>query len=404
MTNIVYHGDCLDVLSGIPENYVNLVYLDPPFFTQKTHQLQSRDLTQYEFDDKWLGITDYIQFLRARLLAIYRVMRHDATLFFHCDHTASHHIRVLLDDIFGTHHFLSEIIWTYKRWSNGTRRLLPAHQTIFMYSKSSHYTFNTDYQPYSETTNLDQILQKRERNSHGKTTYATDETGAIVLNGSKKGVPLSDVWDIPYLNPKARERTGYPTQKPIQLLERIITLSSSENDIVLDPFCGSGTTLVTAKLLNRQFIGIDISQKAVDLSLSRLKNPHRSTSQLLKKGRQAYQNLPDTVSSILNTLPVQFVQRNSGIDAIYNDYHQGKPIVIRVQREGENILDARQKLKRAGLAKQAIIMILICTESVNQDAFWEQSDDKSVIVINALALNLQNIIDSYIAQAESLLF
>ncbi|MDZ4670380.1 MAG: DNA methyltransferase [Phototrophicales bacterium] len=400
MDNLVHHGDCLDILSGLPEKYVHLVYLDPPFFTQKTHQLHSRELTLYQFDDKWENLQAYIQFLRERLVAIYRVMRDDATLFFHCDHNASHHIRLLLDDIFGADHFLSEIIWSYKRWSNGSNRLLPAHQTLLMYAKSAQYTFNRRYQPYSETTNLDQILQKRKRDANGKTVYATDADGAIILNGAKQGVPLSDVWEIPYLNPKARERTGYPTQKPLQLLERIVELSSSVGDVVLDPFCGSGTTLVASKLLDRQFIGIDISLQAVELSEQRLKNPYRSSSNLLKKGRDAYQNLPDAVTKILSNLPVQLVQRNSGIDAIYNDYHHGKPIVIRVQRQGENLTEACQKLTRAGLTKQAGLMILIATENITQNDLFEPVFSPSVMIINALALTIQQLIQEKIALFE----
>lgn len=120
------------------------------------------------------------------------------------------------------------------------------------------------------------------RDANGKTKYKTNAVGGYELIQNKKGVPLSDVWDIPYLNPKANERVGYPTQKPILLLEKVIQLVTDEGDIVLDPFCGSGTTLVAAKLLNRKHIGIDISDDAVQLANKRVNNPIRTDSNLLK--------------------------------------------------------------------------------------------------------------------------
>ena len=126
------------------------------------------------------------------------------------------------------------------------------------------------YTDYSETTNVDQILQDRVRDENGKSKYKTDGNGVVVMGQAKKGVPLSDVWEIPYLNPKAKERVGYPTQKPIILLEQIIKLVTDEGDLVLDPFAGSGTTLVAAKMLNRNYLGFDISKDAVELTNSRL--------------------------------------------------------------------------------------------------------------------------------------
>ena len=160
-----------------------------------------------------------------------------------CDKSTSHLIKLILDKIFGPENFQSEIIWHFRRWSNSKKGLLPAHQTIFFYSKTSEFKFNSFYQEYSPSTNIDQIMQKRVRDSRNKAVYARDEHGDIIGSGGKKGVPLSDVWEIPFLNPKAKERVGFPTQKPILLMNRIIELVTNENDVVLDPFCGSGTTL-----------------------------------------------------------------------------------------------------------------------------------------------------------------
>ena len=237
----------------------------------------------------------------------------------HCNTSASHYLRVLLDKIFGYKNFRSEIIWAYKRWSNSQKGLIPNHQTIFYYSKTDKYKFNTVFKNYSPTTNVDQILQERERIG-GKSVYKKDENGVVINTKIKKGVPLSDVWEIPFLNPKAKERAGYPTQKPIELLEQIITISTDEGDLILDPFCGSGTTLVSAKLMNRNYIGIDISKDAVELSKSRLNTLIKSNSALLKKGVDAYKTKTEKELAILKQFDCDIVQRNKGIYSILKKY------------------------------------------------------------------------------------
>lgn len=394
MINEVIHGDCLEVLRDIPAEYVDLVYLDPPFFSQSDHSLKSMALTEYSFADTWASIDEYIDFLGERLEEIHRVMKRDCTVFVHCDRKASHRIRVLLDQIFGYVRFVSEIIWTYRRWSTSKKSLLGSHQTIFMYAKSAHYKFNEILQDYSETTNLDQILQRRERNQHGKSVYSTDLQGNIVLHGPKKGVPLSDTWDIPYLNPKARERCGYPTQKPLLLLERIVMLASNEGDLILDPFCGSGTTLVAAKVLNRKYLGIDSSSEAVELSRKRIENPIRSDSKLLRTGRAAYKNLPREVVSLLRQLPVKLVQRNSGFDAIHNEFVDGRPVVLRVQRNGEDLAEAAGKLQRAGKTKNAALLILIRTETESRQQTFFDLFPEDVHVIDSLEVVVQSKLEN----------
>jgi site-specific DNA-methyltransferase (adenine-specific) len=355
-------------------------------------------LQEYSFEDSWETLADYLEFLRIRLQEIKRVMKNHANIFFHCDRNASHHIRILLDEIFGAERFLSEIIWIYRRWSNSKRSLLPSHQTIFMYSKTDDYLFNIIMDAYSETTNLDQILQMRVRDERGKTVYAEDEEGEIVLNGPKKGVPLSDTWQIPYLNPKAKERTGYPTQKPLLLLERIIQLASEPSQIVLDPFCGSGTTLVAAQLLERDYIGIDISKNAIELSKKRLDNPIKSESQVLQKGRQSYDNLPQSVKDVLQAICAKPIQRNSGIDAIYDQYISGQPVVIKVQRQDETLYDAATKLQKAGNKKQADLLILIKTMPEQTPLLFDDMMPKDVIVIDSLELMIHNLVQNHVAE------
>ena len=190
--------------------------------------------------------------------------------------------------VFGMKNFRSEIIWSYKRWSNSKKGLLNAHQNIYFYSKTNDFKFNQIYTDYAPSTNIDQILQDRKKTKNGKSIYKRDKNGNVVLGKAKKGVPLSDIWEIPYLNPKAKERVGYPTQKPVLLLKQIIKIASNEGDVVLDPFCGSGTTCVAAKYLNRDYIGIDISDDAVELSKRRLNEMIITDSALLKKGVESY--------------------------------------------------------------------------------------------------------------------
>lgn len=394
MINEVLYGDCLDILKQLPGKSIDMVYLDPPFYTQSKQTLKSRANKEYSFSDSWDSIESYIGFLAERLNEIRRVMKDDSAVFLHCDRNASHRIRVLLDDIFGYERFVSEIIWTYRRWSTSKRSLSGSHQTIFMYAKTAKYKFNEIMQDYSETTNLDQILQRRERNSHGKSTCATDANGRTILHGPKRGVPLSDTWDIPYLNPKARERCGYPTQKPLQLLERILLLASNEDDLVLDPFCGSGTTLVAATLLNRNFIGIDSYSEAVELSRQRVQNPVRSESRLLDEGRDAFQNLPVEVVKILSDLPVKLVQRNRGIDAIHDQFIDGLPVVLRVQRPGEDLTDAANRLQRAGRRKNAALFILIRTELDNCQQSFLDMIPEDVHVIDSVPVLLQSQLDT----------
>ncbi len=364
MAGEVRHGDCLVVVSGLAAESVDLVYVDPPFFTQKTHSLVTRDrTTKFEFSDEWKSRVEYIEFLRVRLELFRRVLKTTGSLFFHCDTNASHHIRCLLDEVFGEAMFRSEIIWHYRRWSNSQRNPLPSHQTIFFYSKTDAYQYHQIFDAYSPSTNVDQILQRRQRDRHGKSVYARDDDGNVVSDGHKKGVPIADVWDIPFLNPKARERVGYPTQKPILLLERVMSLVTRPGDLVLDPFCGSGTTLVAAELLGRNSFGVDVASEAVQLARQRLEQPFKTTSELLRKGRESYVQSDEEALAFLHGVPIVPVQRNRGIDAILKTAPGECSVLIRVQRRGESLMDAAELLRNAGQSKQPATLVLVVTDS-----------------------------------------
>ena len=385
----LFCGDCLEVLKDLPTETVDLVYLDPPFFTQKAHSLQTRDRKQtFSFNDTWKSELDYCQFLRERLVEIQRVLNQHGALFFHCDRNAAHLIRQLLDHLFGYKYFRSEIIWTYRRWSNSQRKLLPAHQTIYYYTKSHTYTFNTLQEDYSPSTNVDQILQKRARDQHGKSIYKRRQSGEVIAKGIKKGVPLGDVWDIPYLNPKAKERVGYPTQKPLLLLERIIQIASHEGDIILDPFCGSGTTLVAATLNGRKAIGIDVSEKAIQLTKERLKNPVKTESQLMRRGRHSYHNADESSLALLTGIQFVPVQRNNGMDALLCTETGSNSISVRIQRTSESLQDCATKLFKASQNKNIEIMFVVATASKENQGAKDELPP-GVIVVDSPGLAIQ---------------
>ncbi len=378
--NRIIHGDCVEKLKDIKAESVDLVYFDPPFFTQKKHMLTNRDNSKtYQFDDKYASLDVYLELIEQTLIECLRTLKNTGSVFLHCDKTASHNIRLVLDKVFGKDNFQSEIVWAYKRWSNSKKGLLNAHQIIFFYSKTNDFKFNTLYTDYSATTNLDQILQDREKTSNGKSIYKRDENGNVILGKEKKGVPLSDVWEIPYLNPKARERTGYPTQKPVLLLNQIITIASDEGDVVLDPFCGSGTTCVSAKSLKRQYIGIDVSKDAVDLAHSRLYDMIITESNLLNKGVNDYLEKTEKELSLLQSINAFPVQRNAGIDGFLKEHCEGMPVPVKIQGDNETLEDAIEKLERASIGKNYVLKIVIQTREAEISRLFGFQTDVEII-------------------------
>lgn len=378
--NKIIHGNCIERLKDIGAGQIDLVYFDPPFFTQKKHSLSNRDNSKiYEFQDKYESLDEYLKLIENTLIECKKVLKNTGSVFLHCDKTASHNIRTTLDKVFGRENFQSEIIWSYKRWSNSKKGLLNSHQVIFFYSKTEDFKFNTIYTGYSATTNLDQILQDRERNGNGKSIYKRDDNGNIIIGKEKKGVPLSDVWEIPYLNPKAKERVGYPTQKPVLLLNQIINIATNEGDTVLDPFCGSGTTCVSAKLLKRNFIGIDLSIDAVNLANRRLEEMIITESSLLNKGTEEYFEKTEKELAILANINAFPVQRNSGIDGFLKEHYEGTPVPVKIQSDCETVEDAIEKLEKASIGKNYIMKIVIQTKESEMSRLFDFQTDVEII-------------------------
>lgn len=397
---MLYNDDCLNVLKQMPDELVDMIYLDPPFYTQQKQVLSNAGGMQYEFSDIWPSRKHYLNYMLERLQELKRVLKLSGTIFLHCDKSSSHYLRILLDEIFGEQNFRSEIIWYYKRWSNSKQGLLSAHQTILFYTKSNKYKFNKLYGGYSLTTNIDQILQSRERNNKGKIVYKRDKNGEIVNAKEKRGVPLSDVWEIPFLNPKAKERTGYPTQKPIELLERVIKISTDIDDIVLDPFCGSGTTLVAAKLQKRKFIGIDINPAAVKLCSQRLANPHKTQSELLAKGSTNYNTKTPEEIAILKQFDCDIVQRNKGIDAVYKKHFMNAPVAIKIQKATETFLESVDLLNKSALKKGCSFMVLITRENICNNRYLIPDN---MIVISQYETQMLNSIEDKIRGRENII-
>ncbi len=228
--------NCTDILTFDPGVKVDLVYLDPPFNSD-------RDFQQY--DDRWSSMDEYLGFLVPRVKHCKSLLETNGNLLLHVDWRASHYLKVELDKFFGYDNFKNEIIWQYNSGGASKRHLSRKHDVILWWGFGD-YTFNVKREPYA-TPNVE-----------GRKGFHPD------------GRMLTDVWNIPFLSTTSSERCGYPTQKPLALLERIIQVFSDDGDIVLDGFCGSGTTGVAAKKLDRQYILCDENPEAIKTVEERL--------------------------------------------------------------------------------------------------------------------------------------
>lgn len=247
----------MEVTEWWPEESIDLIYLDPPFNSGQTYLLP--DSWDVAFEDKWEW-EEYMDFMRKRLSRLHDLLKPTGSLYLHCDPTVSHYLKVMLDEIFGQGNFRNEIVWRIG-WVSGyktqKRGWIRNHDIILYYVKSEEAIarFNKAYIPYRKD-----YLRRDGKKPTGK------------------GIPIEDMWnchkedvlDSIQIKSFSKEKTGYPTQKPEALLERIIKASSNEGELVLDPFCGSGTTCVVAKRLGRRYIGIDSSKGAFNIAYKRL--------------------------------------------------------------------------------------------------------------------------------------
>src|SRR3954468_21972324 len=273
-------GDNLTALRALQRErsgHVTLAYLDPPFFTGKTHVRVTRRRegrgkilrsTAPAFDDHWESLPAYLQALRDRVASCRELLAEHGSLVLHVDPKTSHYAKIVCDEIFGPRCFASEIVWRYRRWPSKTPNFQRVHDVLLRWRKDAAVKprFNQPYEPLAASTLATWGTNKQravfEDDGRRARSSTTDEP--------TKGVPMGDVWDIGVIAPVSRERTGYPSQKPEALLERIIAALSDEGEIVLDPYAGSGTTLAVAARLGRTFVGIDQSEVALGIQRSRL--------------------------------------------------------------------------------------------------------------------------------------
>lgn len=270
-TGVIYCDDNLRRLAQFPAECVDLVYLDPPFFSDAQYEVIWGDEAEVRsFEDRWEGgINVYVNWMRERLREIHRVLKPTGSVLLHCDYHAGHYLKVALDDVFGMRNFQNELVWFYKGGGSSPRRWSRKHDTIFWYSKGKFWTFNLDE---VRTAYSDEILS-RPSSSYAHHHYGRGAQAKAVTEGwtlNAKGKRPDDVIEMPIINPAARERLGYPTQKPEAFLELLLKGCSKKGDIVMDPFAGCGTTLVAAQNLQREWIGIDISPTAVGLMKRRM--------------------------------------------------------------------------------------------------------------------------------------
>ena len=357
--NRLYFGDNLDILRQyVADESVDLIYLDPPFNSNATYNVLFRERSGEEsaaqitaFEDTWhwgwesetafqdvvtrgpdkvgsllaalrqfLGQNDmmaYLTMMAQRMIELHRVLKPTGSIYLHCDPTASHYLKLLMDAVFGSGSFRNEITW--KRTAshgNATRNYSSLSDVLLFYAKGPDYIFQLQYVPYSTeyidnnfkyvdengrrycTSNIRNpaprpnltydykgykphpngwtisMERMQQLDREGRLHFPTNKNGRIRLKlflDEMPGVPAGNIWDdVPPISSHARERLGYPTQKPEALLERIINASSNEGDVVLDPFCGCGTATVAAERLNRRWIGIDITHLAITLVRHRL--------------------------------------------------------------------------------------------------------------------------------------
>jgi len=267
-TNKLIFGDNLQVMKSLlddPEvkGQVKLIYIDPPFATKQEFR-GSQDQKAYQ--DKIAG-AEFIEFLRKRLIFLKELLADDGSIYVHLDWKKAHYIKVIMDEVFSENNFRNEVIWGYRRWTAASKSFQKSHETLLFYSKKDKYVWNDVYEPYA-----DDGSHFTEEDENGKYRWQ-------YLNGKKyklyqkDGTRAKDWWhDIAYINSMAKERVGYPTQKPEALLERIIKASSNEGDLVLDAFAGSGTALAVAEKLGRRWIGIDCGKLAIYTIQKRMLN------------------------------------------------------------------------------------------------------------------------------------
>ena len=283
--NKIFWGDNLQVMSHLLKEYrgqIDLIYIDPPFDSKADYKKKievkgvgkaesdSSTFEEKQYGDIWTN-DEYLQFMYERLILLRELLSERGSIYLHCDWHRSAYLRLLLDEVFGANNFRNEIVWSYFGFKRATSKKFPQkHDVIYSYTKSPDYIWNVQYKPHSP-----EYIKRFKKDANGR-LYRDDvnPTGGgtrIIYLDEVEGDIVDSVWtDIPPVNPVAKERQNYPTQKPEALIERIIKSSTNPGDLVFDCFMGSGTTQAVAMNLGRRFIGADINLGAIQTTTKRL--------------------------------------------------------------------------------------------------------------------------------------
>lgn len=443
-TGVIYCDDNLARMATLPSESVDLIYLDPPFFSNRVYEVIWGDEAEVRsFEDRWEGgIKVYIEWMRDRVIEMRRLLKPDGSLYLHCDPNASHYLKVMLDEVFGSSDFRNEIIWKRTAVKGDAKaRLGRIHDVIFNYADPSAYfhpvvTAHTEgYRgrfkyddndgrgPYSDAPldspnprpNLTFTYKgvdppangwrvsraEMERlDADGRLIFPRKRGGRLRRKNylaEQPGVPVGDVWtDIAPLNSQAHERRqmGYPTQKPEALLQRIIELSTRPNDVILDPFCGCGTTLSVAEKTGRRWVGIDISPTAVNIMDRRIKRiPGAKSPKLV--------GLPSTVEQLRQLKPFEFqnwvIQQFYGVASARKSGDMGidgytffshDPIQVkRSDKVGRNVVDNFQTAVRRDGSTSGWIVAFSFTKDAREEvarARWEEKLDIKLVTVDDL--------------------
>ena len=288
--NLLFHGDNKEILSSLLiagfRGKVDLIYIDPPFDSGADYvrKVKLRGVAngnvngngekiagggytfieQAQYEDIWAN-DNYLQFMYERLILMRELLSDKGSIYLHCDWHKNHHLRFLLDEVFGAENFRNEITWGYRRWTATSKTFQNSHDLLIWYSKEDKYIW---HQPYEEYADSEAHFTEEDNKGKYRWQYLRGEKYKLYLG---QGIRMKDWWDdVPYINSMAHERENFPTQKPEALLERIIKASSNEDSIVLDCFCGSGTTAAVAEKLGRRWIMADLNKGAIQTTIKRL--------------------------------------------------------------------------------------------------------------------------------------
>lgn len=441
-TGVIYCDDNLARMATLPSESVDLIYLDPPFFSNRTYEVIWGDEAEVRsFEDRWEGgISVYTNWMRDRVMEMRRILKPTGSLYLHCDPHASHYLKIMLDEVFGQSGYRNEIVWKRTSSHSSAKRFAPIHDLIFYYAASPKPTWTSPRTGYA-----DEYLNKYYKydDGDGRLYWRNSLTAAGIRNGSSgqpwrgidisatgqhwkfttdkldeldaqgriywppggrgfpqikryrddlKGLAVSDIWtDIDKLNPKAAERLGYPTQKPEALLERIIGASTRKGDVVLDPFCGCGTTISVAEKMGRDWVGIDISPTAVNIMDRRIKHIPGARSPRLV-------GLPSTVVELRNLKPFEFqnwvIQQFFGVSSPRKSGDMGidgysflsrDPIQVkRSDKVGRNVVDNFQTAIRRDGSTTGWIVAFSFTKDAREEAArarWQEKLDIHLVTV-----------------------